>query len=350
MTSVTTPPATTPPATNPLATTPPTTTSAETTPETTPPATSTTVVAAPDVTPRPSAGCAAGGATPGETLLVHSTATSTGRYLEALPSVYNGTTPLPLVIDLHGYEETIEVHRLLSNMVATGQLHGFVVVLPQIDNIVPRWDATIGSTDVGFITSVLDRVEASRCIDQARVYVAGMSNGAFMTSAVACQLSDRIAAAAPVAGIRDPDGCTFDRAVPVIAFHGTADTFVAYTGGLGASVAHLPTDNGGTLGTSAVTSGGPSIEDIAAAWAHRNGCESTPPVETAVAPDVELLNYGCHAGADVQLYRIAGGGHAWPGSQFSRSIESIVGHTTMNIDANELIWAFFVAHPLRTTR
>lgn len=177
-----------------------------------------------------------------------------------------------------------------------------------------------------------------------------MSNGAFMTSVVACQLSDRIAAAAPVAGIRDPNGCTFHRAVPVIVFHGTADTFVAYTGGLGASVAHLPTDNGGTLGTSAVTSSGPSIEDIAAAWAHRNGCASTPPVETAVAADVELLNYGCHAGADVQLYRVAGGGHAWPGSQFSRSIETIVGRTTMDIDANELIWAFFVAHPLSTTR
>jgi polyhydroxybutyrate depolymerase len=136
----------------------------------------------------------------------------------------------------------------------------------------------------------------------------------------------------------------------VIAFHGTADTFVAYTGGLGASVAHLPTDNSGTLGTSAVTSGGPSIEDIAAAWAHRNGCASTPPVETPVAADVELLNYGCHAGADVQLYCVAGGGHAWPGSQFSRSIETIVGRTTMDIDANELIWAFFVAHPLSTTQ
>jgi polyhydroxybutyrate depolymerase len=136
----------------------------------------------------------------------------------------------------------------------------------------------------------------------------------------------------------------------VIAFHGTADTFVAYTGGLGASVAHLRTDNSGTLGTSAVTSGGPSIEDIAAAWAHRNGCASTPPVETPVAADVELLNYGCHAGADVQLYCVAGGGHAWPGSQFSRSIETIVGRTTMDIDANELIWAFFVAHPLSTTQ
>ena len=51
--------------------------------------------------------------------------------------------------------------------------------------------------------------------------------------------------------------------------------------------------------------------------------------------------YDCPDGAAVELYIIVGGGHAWPGSQFSKSIEKIVGPTTTEIDANDLIWAFF---------
>ena len=54
----------------------------------------------------------------------------------------------------------------------------------------------------------------------------------------------------------------------------------------------------------------------------------------------------CRGGADVQLYRITDGGHTWPGSAFSQNIESIVGRTTMTIDANEIMWAFFQQHPL----
>ena len=84
------------------------------------------------------------------------------------------------------------------------------------------------------------------------MFVAGLSNGAFMTSSLACAYSDRIAAASPVAGITDPEGCEFERPVPVIAFHGTEDTFVAFDGGLGSSVADLPQPDGsGTLGDEA---------------------------------------------------------------------------------------------------
>jgi poly(3-hydroxybutyrate) depolymerase len=63
---------------------------------------------------------------PGETTVTTATAGRSGRYLEALPSAYDATTPLPLVVDLHGYQESIEVHRLLSNLVGTGELHGFL--------------------------------------------------------------------------------------------------------------------------------------------------------------------------------------------------------------------------------
>ncbi|MCU1364867.1 MAG: poly(3-hydroxybutyrate) depolymerase, partial [Ilumatobacteraceae bacterium] len=76
------------------------------------------------------------------------------------------------------------------------------------------------------------------------------------------------------------------------------------------------------------------------------GCAASPTEET-VAADVTLLRYDCPAGAEVQLYRVEGGGHAWPGSAFSVQIESVVGKTTLSIDATKLIWEFFTAHPLR---
>ena len=169
-----------------------------------------------------------------------------------------------------------------------------------------------------------------------------------MASVMACQLPDRIAAIAPVAGLRDPQGCRIDDPVPVIAFHGTADTFVSYDGGLGASVANLPTDDGGTIGTAVVGGGGPTVEEIAAAWAARDGCAADPPLVEAVSVEVDRLHYQwCPSNGQVDLYRINGGGHAWPGSTFSQSIEPIIGHTTMTVDATDLIWQFFDAHPLR---
>jgi polyhydroxybutyrate depolymerase len=270
----------------------------------------------------------------------------TGRYLEVLPSSYSSAAPMPLVMDLHGYQEGLEIHRMMSNMTSTGEAHGFVVVIPEVTNTVPRWDASIGSPDTLFLAAVLDQVEANHCIDLNRVYVTGLSNGAFMTSVLACQLSDRVAAVAPVAGIRDPEGCAFQRPVPIITFHGTADTYVAYDGGLGSSVANLPTDDGGTIGTAVVANTGPTIEEIAAAWAGRNGCAASPPAVTAVAPDVDELAFDCPPATETELYRVNGGGHTWPGSAFSQQIESIVGYTTVSIDANELMWAFFQAHPL----
>ena len=80
----------------------------------------------------------------------------------------------------------------------------------------------------------------------------------------------------------------------------------------------------------------------------RNHCAGKPK-ETNVASDVTLVSYRCPKHADVELYRITGGGHTWPGSEFSRQVESILGPTTFSINANEVMWKFFEAHPRRAT-
>ena len=137
------------------------------------------------------------------------------------------------------------------------------------------------------------------------------------------------------------------RPVPVVAFHGTADTFVAFGGGLGSGVSSLPpADAQELVAVAAPTESGKSIPDVAAAWAARNGCETEPKTST-VASDISVVRYSCPDHADVELYEITGGGHTWPGSKFSKALESILGHTTFSIDADAVMWKFFQQHPLR---
>src|SRR5262249_50287918 len=143
-----------------------------------------------------------------------------------VPTGYDAKQPTPVVLDLHGYSEGATVHTKMSDLGAYGDQKGFITITPQGTGVVPRWDTSFDSPDMNYIGDLLDEVDGSLCVALDRVFVTGLSNGAFLTSAVACRYADRIAAAAPVAGIREIDGCKPARPVPVVAFHGTADTFV----------------------------------------------------------------------------------------------------------------------------
>lgn len=306
----------------------------------------------------PSAGCsAATSAMPGASE-VHVDAAGTDRwYLRNIPAAYDGSTPMPLVVDIHGYAEGAVLHARMSAFGELGEREGFVTVFPHGQGSPPHWNANLGTDDVELMGTLLDRIEAELCIDRARVYVAGFSNGAFMASVLACEYADRIAAVAPLAGMRDVPGCEPTRAVPAITFHGTVDEFVLYDGGFGAGAASLPAPDGSgdTLGELGADSGENSaivpgsidqnIPDITSAWAVRNGCEAEP-VESSVAADVVLVDFDCPVGADLNLYRIIDGGHTWPGSELSASLEAIMGRTTTSIDATATIWEFFSRHPL----
>jgi polyhydroxybutyrate depolymerase len=271
-------------------------------------------------------------------------------YHRHVPPAHDGNEPVPVVIDLHGYLEGADIHKAHSALGPYGDEQGFVTITPHGTGDPVRWDATVDSADMAFIGDLLDEIEATLCIDERRVFVTGLSNGAFMTSAIACAYADRIAAAAPVAGIREIEGCDPARAVPVVAFHGTDDGFVAFDGGLGEDAANLPAPDGSgeTLeesGAGRAAEDGPSIPEITAAWADRNDCKAKPKRQE-VAADVTLVRYRCADDADVQFYRVEGGGHSWPGSEFSRQIENVTGPTTFSISANEVMWEFFERHPL----
>jgi polyhydroxybutyrate depolymerase len=323
--------------------------------------------AAPAVEAVASAGCSAGIApttAPGAngSTLSFASAGKTGTYFQDVPSVTTPGAPVPVVFDLHGYLEPASLEREGTGLGQEGRLHGFVVITPQIEEGGPaRWDFSDGSADLRFLGDLLTHVESTLCIDQRRVFFTGLSMGAFTTSAVACALSDRVAAVATVAGVQNISWCRPSRRVPVVAFHGTADPFVSYDGGPGPAVLGLPAPDGSgrtigeelaanpNLGASSGGSGSPSGQSIPSqveAWAKRNGCASKPK-EAQVAVDVKLLSYPCPADAAVELYVVAGGGHTWPGSTATFYPAQLVGKTTMSISANLIMWAFFQEHPLR---
>lgn len=299
-----------------------------------------------------SAGCKAAPVAPGEQQVETTSAGAPRSYLRRVPPAYDGTKPVPVVVDLHGYLEGASLHAANSMLGPFGDAHGFVTITPRgSGDVVPGWEVEFDSPDVRFVGDLLDEVERTLCVDDRRVYVAGFSNGAFLASTIACVYSDRIAAIATVAGLLDPPGCKPARPVPIVAFQGTGDEFVAFTGGLGPR-ARVASANDGTGRLLGETSGGkavarsPATEKVAAAWAKRNKCIGKPK-KAQVAPDVQAIRYRCPGRADVVLYRIEGGGHTWPGSEFSRAIEAAVGPTTFSINADDIMWSFFQAHPRR---
>lgn len=277
------------------------------------------------------------------------TITSGGTERWSHRQVPTGEGPWPVVVDLHGYSEGADIHAQLSALGPFGAEEGFVTLTPQGTGDPVRWDTALDSPDVRFLEDLLDDTARTVCVDPDRVFVTGLSNGAMMTSTVACVLADRVAAVAPVAGVRDPEGCDPARPVPLLAIHGTDDTFVTYDGGLGEGALNLPAPDGsgrtlGEVGAGDVVERD-SVPEIMQAWAERYGCEAEP-AESRRTEDVDRLEHECPDGLEVALLRVNGGGHSWPGSPFGPNIENVVGKTTQTISTNEEIWAFFQAHPL----
>ncbi len=187
--------------------------------------------------------------------------------------------------------------------------------------------------DVAMAETMIDQLIADYCVDQTRVYSTGMSNGGFFTSRLVCDLSDRIAAAVSVAGVTHPDGCTPDRAVPFMAFHGTADGVVPFDGGSSVLV-----EDGALPAAAEFFS--QVMPDEFAEFADSSGCDPEPESEE-VSPTVTRYEWsGCDDGAELVFFEIAGGGHTWPGSPLGPFLTDVLGVTTNDVDATADGWAF----------
>jgi polyhydroxybutyrate depolymerase len=290
--------------------------------------------------PRRSSGCAQRTAVPAGTSDHTMRAGGVERDYElVVPRSYDGTQPYALVLGLHALTVS---YKFIPSMVGfdLADRDHFIGVSPsgRLNGTTPFWMAapTRDNYDVQFIAALLDRIEGTMCIDPSHVFSTGMSNGAQMSSLLACRLPDRITAIAPVAGEEFLEPCT-GPPVPIMAFHGSEDPILPYQGG-GLNATTIAAQN---FWKGPIPAGMPAPLGIDASmqrWARHNHCD-VKYLETRVAPHVRRRTWQ-HCDAATILYVVDGAGHTWPGKPVPQ-FEAQFGSGTTEIDATALMFQFF---------
>ncbi len=272
------------------------------------------------------------------------------RYALYVPSGYMPENSIPLVVNMHALTRNGDQQITSSGMNEVAEREGFLVAYP--DAVNGDW---FGSEDnVGFIDAVLDQVSSEYSVDVSRVYAAGLSQGGMMSYILSVERPNIFAAIASVAGPRPFDfgrdadilyppelAATPNRPYPLLHMHGTGESFF------------IPYEGGRSQFSPAYVF--PPVEQMVDSYALNNGCDTTtitnlPDVNLADSSSVELISYnncdmytastGNSIRAEVLLYRIEGGGHAWPDGGSGPPGE-VINH---DINASQEIWNFFSRH------
>lgn len=231
-----------------------------------------------------------------------------------VPASYDAQQPAPLIVLLHGFGSDATAVAEYFGIDALAQQRGFLYVVPTGTPDAagqPFWNATdaccdldgIGPDDAGYLSALVEQVQADYSIDPKRIYFVGHSNGGFMSYRMACDHADQVAAIVSLAGATwaDPAACAPLQPVSVLQIHGTADGVIAYDGG--AFAGHVQ----------------PGALANVETWATYNGCSSTftttdgaLDLDTSNAgAETSVLAYtGCPAAGAVELWSIAGGAHS----------------------------------------
>jgi polyhydroxybutyrate depolymerase len=191
------------------------------------------------------------------------------------PAGYDPEKPMPLVLVIHGYTGTAErTETEYTSFSQHADSHGYVVAYPQAtgfavgEHFITSWndlacnvspgpegsnctaeafdyptppecgesrecDWCSCNDDVGYIEAVLDEIETSLCVDLSRVYATGISNGGMFVQRLGCDLAQRFAAVAPVAGTLAKGSHCAPPASPKISLlniYGTQDRTVPFDG------------------------------------------------------------------------------------------------------------------------
>lgn len=272
-------------------------------------------------------------------LSIHGLARS---YLAHVPPQY-GESPMPVVLAFHGGATDGAAMARFCGLSEKADEAGFICVYPNGTGRLRHVLTWNGGNccgyakenqidDVGFVRALLADLERAVSIDRRRVFATGMSNGAIFSYRLASELSDQIAAIAPVAGTMGTETCSPSRPISVIHFHGTDDQFCPFHGGQGRR--------------SVTRTNHYSVEHSIRAWVAADGCPPEPNVDRIAdgSNGVVRTTYGPgRDSSEVVLYTIENGGHTWPG-RHPRLF--FLGRSTSAISANDLMWDFFQRHPM----
>lgn len=247
-------------------------------------------------------------------------------YLLYIPESYDGTKAVPLVFSLHGAAGTKESQYALSRFHSVADTANFILVTPEATaNPVTAWNSSSSpnrADDVGFLNALIDTLSNKYNIDKDRIYIAGSSNGGFMSYELACKLGHKVAAITSVKGAMlaaQMSNCNPSRPVPILEIHGTDDRNVPYDWAI----------------------------DAINFWIGHNRTSSTPIITNF--PDTKPNNgntaqlYLYEAGLSgigVEHIRVNGGVHDWFGEP----------GTDYDINATLEAWRFFLKYDLKGKR
>jgi polyhydroxybutyrate depolymerase len=273
----------------------------------------------PDDSARASLGCMKASYGPGVHKLMLDFGGITRPYDLVLPDSYDDSTPLPLLFNLHPLVLGGSLHSIWtseSGMNAKGNAEGFIVVQPDGTGSPASWNGgaaccdpafTDDVDDVGYIEALAEEIRATVCVDERRVYAAGMSNGGYLSNRIGCEHPERVAAIAPVVSSLSPElACSGERPMPVFQISGSEDDLASKQA---------------------------SID----AWVLRNECsDHTTIAETGTVTCT--THDRCAGSVEVTHCVVAGGGHCAYTSVTPQATPGCM--ASPDIAAEDLIWGF----------
>ena len=262
---------------------------------------------------------------------------------------------LPVVFSFHGGGGNAAQHRDWIGLDRVADRGGFVAVYPfgsgrLSERVLLTWNAGACCgyaarervDDVGATLAWLAALARRTPVDATRVYASGMSNGAMFAFRLAHDAGERFAGIATVAGAARFEPFAAKRPMPIVHFHSVDDPRALYDGGLGPRLPFL---------TRVLH---PPVAIALDDWVARNGCPLHPlrgETRSAAADSADagqtatLYRYApCASGAPIELWKLTGAGHVWPGAPPLRIGQSLLGRPTALVDASSVLWDTLARH------
>jgi polyhydroxybutyrate depolymerase len=273
-------------------------------------------------------------------------------YYLYLPSKWDKQTPLPVVFLFHGGGGGARGALYYYELEEKAEEAGFMLVAPngtgESEHVLLTWNVSFGFgyagdnsiDDIGFVNTLLQKLEAEYPIDARRIYATGLSNGAIFCHFLAAAPGNRFAAIAPVvgtAGGRNRGEMSWHHPpspqIPVSAciIQGLIDERVPIEGGQQKESIAAPKE---------MWSASQTID----LWVTADGCNKVPVTCYDQKMNTTIHHYkNGRNNTEVIAYVIHDMGHAWPGS--TRVPRAGSDQPSAHFPGNDIIWEFFKSHP-----
>ena len=240
-------------------------------------------------------------------------------YMIYVPEMYDESTKVPILFNFHGGSGTASGHVYFSDMRLIADTANFILVYPQ--GLYNVWNNSLSSDsnsknktdDFGFVEAMISKISSDYSIDATRVYAMGFSNGADMSHALACVLSDKIAAIVSMGGLlyKHTSENTNPSPKGIMSIHGTNDNERPYYNGI----------DGYYL----------SIEKMHEYWISHNNI-NTPPIIYSFSSKGLSIDYYSYKNSikniSIDHYKVVDAGHDW------------LDFNHLDLNTNQLIWNF----------